>query len=86
MITSLLLLVLLATAAVSASGGGDLQLVRLPAATVQKSGARCLDGSPPAYFVREPTSSSRVWLIGLQGGGWCYTEADCVKRARTRLG
>ena len=26
------------------------------------------------------------WIIHLEGGGWCYSEDDCLQRSRTNLG
>lgn len=44
--------------------------------------ARCLDGSPPGYYVRPGFGSGRnKWIIHLQGGGWCITREDCISRA-----
>jgi len=55
--------------------------VSLPAST----GALCLDGSPYGYFICKTTSATS-WSIGIQGGGWCYNEIDCLQRANTSLG
>jgi hypothetical protein len=49
-----------------------------------KSGAQCLDGSPPGYHIqhRDPHS----WSMHLQGGGWCVGTAACLGRANGPLG
>jgi hypothetical protein len=48
------------------------------------TGARCLDGSPAAfYIIRNPIDK---WVIFLKGGGWCYTLDDCVGRSGTADG
>ena len=31
-------------------------------------------------------SGSKKWIMHLQGGGWCVTEDECVKRSKTNLG
>ena len=46
--------------------------------------ARCLDGSPGAFYLRR--GNPRKWLIYLEGGGWCYDEDDCFERSSTKLG
>mmetsp|Transcript_124151 Transcript_124151/g.386616 ORF Transcript_124151/g.386616 Transcript_124151/m.386616 type:complete len:382 (+) Transcript_124151:292-1437(+) len=57
--------------------------------------ARCLDGSPAGYYMRE--GKQERFLIYFEGGGWCYDEQcenptwdgtlkDCRQRATTRLG
>jgi hypothetical protein len=55
----------------------------------QQLDARCLDGSPPAYYVRRsPLGSAdrNKWVVYFQGGGWCYSEADCAGRSQSALG
>jgi len=67
-------------------GDGHMKLVTLPDAV--KSGARCLDGSPPAFYYRAATDSKYAtkWVIYIQGGGWCYKDEACLDRAKTSLG
>jgi len=51
--------------------------------------ARCLDGTPYAYYFRPaPTGSAHAkdWVIYLQGGGVCVSLIDCTLRGSTRLG
>jgi Pectinacetylesterase len=64
--------------------------------------AKCMDGSPPAYFLRHSlhdeassmrggrdstnTSASHKWHIHFEGGGWCYDLATCAERSKYRLG
>lgn len=44
--------------------------------------ARCLDGSPPGFYIRPGFGSgSKKWVIHLQGGGWCASPSDCLQRA-----
>ena len=47
--------------------------------TESMANARCLDGSPAVVSIlhRDPAK----WIIFLQGGGWCYSLADCLHRA-----
>ena len=50
--------------------------------------AACLDGSPPAYYVREASSPEdrKKFVIYFQGGGWCYTLEECMERSKTPIG
>lgn len=48
------------------------------------SGAVCLDGSPPGYYMRKGLQNK--WIIYLQGGAWCYNPEMCYKRSGTELG
>jgi hypothetical protein len=50
------------------------------------TGAACLDGSPYMFAICKSTTSNANWTIGIQGGGWCYDELDCLGRAGTPLG
>ena len=51
-------------------------------------GAVCLDGSVPGYYASFANNSKTdtKWVIYFKGGGWCYDEDSCAKRARTELG
>lgn len=51
-------------------------------------GAACLDGSAPGYWIRNATVSaeSNKWVVHAQGGGWCYNEEGCAKRAKGSIG
>eukprot|EP00041_Stephanoeca_diplocostata_P016470 m.324388 g.324388 ORF g.324388 m.324388 type:complete len:427 (-) comp20373_c0_seq9:1268-2548(-) len=46
------------------------RLVLLEKAAME-DGAVCLDGSPPAVYIRQGAESTK-WHIYLEGGGWCY--------------
>jgi hypothetical protein len=50
--------------------------------------AKCLDGSPAYYYLRNATSAAGAdkWVIHIQGGGWCSTPESCASRAQTNLG
>lgn len=51
------------------------------------SPTRCLDGSPAGYyFDAAPSGEKSSWVIFMEGGGACGTEADCKARAKTDLG
>ncbi|GJP82248.1 hypothetical protein CLOP_g12484 [Closterium sp. NIES-67] len=55
--------------------------------TDNKFGARCLDGSPPGYYLRAaPWEGITTWHIHFPGGGWCATKRECGWRARRLLG
>ena len=47
------------------------------------SGAKCLDGSTPRYWVQPATAPAdeRKWAVHMQGGGWCESVAACAERA-----
>jgi hypothetical protein len=50
--------------------------------------AACLDGTPPGYYYRaaQTQQSRNKWMISIYGGGWCYTNQDCLSRSKTFLG
>lgn len=58
------------------------------------SGARCLDGSPAAYYWRPGYGSgAQSWILFFEGGGWCAGFADavggfdsCLSRSKGGLG
>ncbi len=53
----------------------------------EESGARCLDGTPGAYYFREGSGDgARKWYIHQQGGGWCESMKDCFDRSHSALG
>lgn len=47
--------------------------------------ARCLDGSPGAFYM-QLVEGSKGWMIALEGGGECVTQRQCTSRAKTDLG
>jgi hypothetical protein len=65
-------------------GGGDgtLSLVLFDDAVVEQYAAKCLDGSPAGYYLRESASNSTDWVIFLKGGGLCVEPIDCLARVR----
>ena len=66
-------------------GAGVLHRVNLSAAAVAGFGARCLDGSPYAYYLRaSPAGSANAdkYVIYLHGGGLCIERIDCLERAK----
>ena len=75
-----LLLLLAISAAPSSAGGGsaEFSLVKLP-------NAKCIDGSPAAYYIAR-NSSSNSWVVWLEGGGMCQSVSDCQQRAKSALG
>mmetsp|Transcript_47287 Transcript_47287/g.60756 ORF Transcript_47287/g.60756 Transcript_47287/m.60756 type:complete len:403 (-) Transcript_47287:188-1396(-) len=52
------------------------------------SNAKCLDGSPGAYYHRKALNESFAtkWVFSLQGGGECVDETSCADRATGDLG
>ena len=74
-------------AAVAAVAPWDAELHLLPPSRVAEFNARCLDGSPPGYYIRRSASaSSTQWKLHIQGGGWCTSAADCLSRSQGILG
>ncbi|CAI5512388.1 unnamed protein product [Closterium sp. Naga37s-1] len=62
----------------------SLSLIKLPN---NRYNAKCLDGSPPTYYLRTGYGSgASSWVIYLQGGGWCTSVTACAARAKTVLG
>eukprot|EP01116_Phalansterium_solitarium_P011389 TRINITY_DN27049_c0_g1_i1.p2 TRINITY_DN27049_c0_g1~~TRINITY_DN27049_c0_g1_i1.p2 ORF type:complete len:433 (+),score=110.40 TRINITY_DN27049_c0_g1_i1:41-1300(+) len=67
-------------------GGSDaadvpLNLSIVPGDIVAEFGAACLDGTPPAYYIRPGTPSNTRWALFLEGGGWCWSIDDCYQRS-----
>ena len=49
--------------------------------------ARCLDGTPGAYYFRPGLGDgARSWYIHYEGGGWCTTTTECLDRSYSVLG
>ena len=50
--------------------------------------ARCLDGSPPGYYMRYASAPENAtkYVVYFQGGGWCTSAPDCHARAATSMG
>ena len=80
-------------ASVFALGNAKLERVLLDDA-VASLGARCLDGSPAAYYFRtaSATENASRFVVYFQGGGWCNgptaqaTINSCAARSQTALG
>lgn len=52
-----------------------------------EKGAVCLDGTPPAYALQEGIGeAANNWIIYLEGGGWCASEAECLFRTTKDVG
>ncbi|EDO39429.1 predicted protein, partial [Nematostella vectensis] len=52
-----------------------------------QKGAKCLDGSLPAYFYRRGHGAgTHKWILYLQGGAWCDSAENCYHRSKTNLG
>ncbi|CAI7808205.1 unnamed protein product [Closterium sp. NIES-54] len=50
-------------------------------------GAKCLDGSPPAYYFRAGAGAGRrKWHVHLPTGGWCFSPRECLNRTNSPLG
>jgi hypothetical protein len=42
--------------------------------------AVCNDGTPAAYYAEAGSSADAPWVILLEGGSWCTSDADCENR------
>ena len=73
--------IVLATLSLGVSAQFTLNLLN---ASLVAGGAVCLDGSP-AGFMYHPGDPTK-WIISMEGGGWCMSQADCAARAKTALG
>ncbi|WCJ20550.1 Pectinacetylesterase family protein [Euphorbia peplus] len=65
----------------------EIQAVEIPITILEKAtqtGAVCLDGSPPAYFMQKGAPDK--WLLIVEGGGWCESVETCVERRDTSRG
>ena len=49
------------------------------------SPAKCTDGSPAGYYY-EPGLQKTKWVVWIEGGGLCQSNADCANRAKSALG
>ncbi|CAI5490103.1 unnamed protein product [Closterium sp. Naga37s-1] len=79
-----LIVIISACVAQAASRPASLRLVKLGGSAQDP---KCLDGSPPAYFLRDGYGSGvNNWLVYLQGGAWCTSKTECAQRATTPLG
>ena len=45
----------------------EMKLVLFSEDTVATTHARCLDGTPAGYYIKQSTNMSRDWVIHLQG-------------------
>ena len=45
----------------------EMKLVLFSEATVAATHARCLDGTPAGYYIKQPTNTSHDWVIHLEG-------------------
>ena len=66
----------------AAAAPGPWTLYRVPQALADTYGAKCLDGTPPAFYMSPGAPASALkWRLHLRGGGWCFSAADCANRA-----
>ena len=86
--------VVVSAVASASANDGSWTLHKLTTAAASARGAVCLDGSPAAYYLRQPLvspptdsdSNSRRYVIFFEGGGWCPNDANCLSRAGADLG
>ncbi|CAI5481385.1 unnamed protein product [Closterium sp. Yama58-4] len=61
--------------------------VRLVLLRNNSFGAKCLDGSPPGYYIRRGRGAGGAnWHVHLPVGGWCGDERSCTRRSLNPLG
>lgn len=71
--------------AIPGNNNGQMHLIRVYEGI--SSGAVCLDGTPPAYYLRPGKDlGTNRWLLHFNGGAWCFDEAACLERSRGSLG
>ena len=75
--------VLLFMVIISSVVARDFSLIKLPLAT--PVGGKCLDGTQAGFYFR-PGLNPSLFVITLEGGGYCATEGLCNVRAGTDLG
>ena len=65
----------------------SVPLTLLPQVAGDPEAPATLDGSPYGLY-HKPSQSGRStkWTISIEGGGWCYNEAECYARSKTALG
>eukprot|EP00416_Gambierdiscus_australes_P024054 CAMPEP_0171075066 /NCGR_PEP_ID=MMETSP0766_2-20121228/12548_1 /TAXON_ID=439317 /ORGANISM="Gambierdiscus australes, Strain CAWD 149" /LENGTH=406 /DNA_ID=CAMNT_0011531901 /DNA_START=17 /DNA_END=1238 /DNA_ORIENTATION=+ len=44
--------------------------------------AVCNDGSPAGYYFKNGTGDNNIWIVYLEGGGWCGDQRDCEWRCQ----
>ena len=47
--------------------------------------AMCNDGSTAGFYFKKSPTASNVWLVHLEGGGWCWDNDSCSKRRLTAV-
>lgn len=83
---SLLVGMLLLALALLAPAAAQLRGFVLPQTFADTFGAKCLDGTPPAFAIA-PGASNSSFIVFLEGGGWCSdvtvngTISNCFGRA-----
>lgn len=77
-------LVVLSCIAIGTAATWNLVLLKEAA---EKTGAACLDGTAPGYYITQGTGDgAKKWYIHHEGGGWCESLEECYGRALTTLG
>ena len=63
----------------------DYDLNLLP--NTSESGAVCIDGTPPAYYLHNGSGIGKSkWIVFFQGGAWCHDPETCYQRSSSALG
>jgi hypothetical protein len=65
------------------------KLVKISQSLADKHGAKCLDGTVPAFYIWDSPDSRTTpekFVLFMEGGGWCFSESDCLGRSKSGLG
>jgi ribosome maturation protein SDO1 len=62
-----------------------ISLVKLSSSSTEVVGGKCLDGTSAGFYIREGVDPS-LFVIHLEGGGFCSTEQDCASTAKSDRG
>eukprot|EP00929_Paragymnodinium_shiwhaense_P007595 TRINITY_DN111505_c0_g1_i1.p1 TRINITY_DN111505_c0_g1~~TRINITY_DN111505_c0_g1_i1.p1 ORF type:complete len:432 (-),score=79.13 TRINITY_DN111505_c0_g1_i1:258-1553(-) len=67
---------------------GVMKLHMMPEKGLKGMGAVCLDGSDAGFYFAPAVDAANAnnWQVYFQGGGWCYSEEDCLTRSETVVG
>jgi len=58
----------------------DMVFVEMDQSETDIRGSYCLDGAVPGFYYRKGPNAPKQWILAFQGGTWCQTVDDCVKK------
>eukprot|EP00440_Ansanella_granifera_P061169 gb/GFBE01066309.1/.p1 GENE.gb/GFBE01066309.1/~~gb/GFBE01066309.1/.p1 ORF type:complete len:402 (+),score=65.78 gb/GFBE01066309.1/:1-1206(+) len=78
---------ILACASLLAMAAAQVPTPPLQLTMLGQGSPKCLDGSDTGYYLsRSKNPASTEWVVFLQGGSMCFSEADCSGRKQSQLG